>query len=256
MTESTIVVLPTYNEIDSLPLVVARLRKAVPAAHILIVDDASPDGTGELADLMAARIAEVHVLHRAGKQGLGPAYIAGFAEALALGFEVVVQSDADGSHRPEDLPRMLSALGAADVVIGSRWTSGGAVERWSMHRYLLSRAGSLYAGWMLGLRQKDVTGGYRAFRADALREIDPARVSSRGYCFQIEMLDRAVHGGCRVVEVPITFDDRLHGESKMSGRIIVEALRQVTRWGIERRRGRAPRRESAAVAETPEDVHV
>ncbi|MFE6994877.1 polyprenol monophosphomannose synthase [Microbacterium sp. NPDC057659] len=252
MSESTIVVLPTYNEIESLPEVVARLREAVSEAHVLIVDDASPDGTGDLADLLAARIPEIHVLHRREKQGLGPAYIAGFAEAVRLGFEVIVQSDADGSHRPEDLPALLAGLDGHDLVIGSRWVAGGDVQRWSLHRYLLSRAGSVYAGAMLGLHQKDLTGGYRVFRAEALRAIHPEQVTSRGYCFQIEMLDRAVRSGCRVVEVPIMFDDRLHGESKMSGRIVVEALLQVTRWGMARRFGRdripaAPVREPSHV---------
>ncbi|MFF3028085.1 polyprenol monophosphomannose synthase [Microbacterium sp. NPDC057944] len=241
MSERTVVVLPTYNEIESLPEVVGRLRAGAPDVDVLIVDDASPDGTGELADLLASRMPQVRVLHRAEKQGLGPAYIAGFAEAAALGYEVIVQSDADGSHRPEDLPAMLSALDSADVVIGSRWAAGGAVERWSAGRYLLSRAGSLYAGLLLRIPNKDITGGYRAFRTEALRRIAPEQVTSRGYCFQIEMLDRAVRTGCRIAEVPITFDDRLHGESKMSGRIVFEALRQVTRWGIERRFGKGDR---------------
>lgn len=238
MNERIVVVLPTYNEIESLPEVVGRLRRTVPDADILVVDDASPDGTGELADLLAARMPGLLVLHRGEKQGLGPAYVAGFAEAVALGYDVIVQSDADGSHRPEDLPAMLDALSSGDVVIGSRWARGGSVQRWSPGRYLLSRAGSVYAGILLRLPQKDITGGYRVFRADALRAISPETVSSRGYCFQIEMLDRAVRSGGRVVEVPITFDDRLHGMSKMSSRIVLEALGQVTRWGIDRRLGR------------------
>lgn len=241
MSDRTVVVLPTYNEIESLPEVVARLRANVPHADILIVDDGSPDGTGDLADLLASRMPEVRVLHRTSKDGLGRAYIAGFAEALDLDYDVVVQSDADGSHRPEDLPSLLSALEDADVVVGSRWIVGGAVGEWSAARYLLSRAGSAYAGVMLRLPQKDITGGYRVFRASALRALRFAEVGSAGYCFQIEMLDRAVHSGCRVVESPIRFDDRLHGESKMSGRIIVEALQQVTRWGLQRRFGRTGR---------------
>lgn len=244
MNERIVVVLPTYNEIESLPEVVARLRRTVPDADILVVDDASPDGTGELADLLAARMPQLRVLHRDEKQGLGPAYVAGFAEAVELGYDVIVQSDADGSHRPEDLPAMLEALASADVVIGSRWARGGSVQRWSFGRYLLSRAGSVYAGILLRLPQKDITGGYRVFRADALRAIGPETVSSRGYCFQIEMLDLAVRSGCRVVEVPITFDDRLHGMSKMSGRIVFEALGQVTSWGIDRRLGRDRERTS------------
>ncbi|MBO9627040.1 MAG: polyprenol monophosphomannose synthase [Microbacterium sp.] len=250
MSERAVVVLPTYNEIESLPEVVARLRATAPDVDILIVDDNSPDGTGDLADLLASRMPEVHVLHRTVKDGLGRAYIAGFVEALARGYDVVVQSDADGSHRPEDLPSLLRALSGADVVVGSRWIVGGAVGEWSTGRYLLSRAGSTYAGLMLRLPQKDITGGYRVFRAGALRALGFEEVRSAGYCFQIEMLDRAVQSGCRVVESPITFDDRLHGESKMSGRIVVEALLQVTRWGLQRRFGRArqlaPLREEAA----------
>lgn len=239
MNDRTIVVLPTYDEIGSLPEVVARLRATVPPAHLLIVDDASPDGTGELADRMAQRDPNIHVLHRAGKEGLGPAYVAGFARSIDLGFDVIVQSDADGSHRPEDLPAMLAALtGAdADVVVGSRWVPGGAAPHWALHRYLLSRAGNAYARILLGLAQRDVTGGYRAFRAEALRRIDPRQVGSRGYCFQIDMLRRAVRAGCRVAEVPIVFDERLHGDSKMSGRIVLEAMLQVTRWGLARRPG-------------------
>ena len=234
-----VVVLPTYNEFESLPVVVGRLRAAVPDADILIVDDASPDGTGEIADLLHSRMPQVRVLHRPEKLGLGPAYIAGFAEAAYLGYDVIVQSDADGSHRPEDLPAMLAALTSTDVVIGSRWVRGGSVQKWSVGRYLLSRAGSFYSGLILGIAQRDVTGGFRVFRRDALARISPEQVSSRGYCFQIEMLDRAARSGCRIAEVPITFDDRLHGESKMSGRIVFEALCQVTSWGIGRRlRGR------------------
>lgn len=252
MIARTVVVLPTYNEIETLPEVVGRLRASVPEVDILVVDDASPDGTGELADLLSSRLPQLHVLHRSEKQGLGPAYIAGFAEAARLGYEVIVQSDADGSHRPEDLPQMLAALDAADVVVGSRWTRGGTVEKWSPGRYLLSRAGSLYAAAMLRLPHKDITGGYRAFRVEALERIAPGQVASRGYCFQIEMLDRAVRSGCRVVEVPITFADRLHGESKMSGRIVFEALRQVTGWGIARRLARRP----AESVGQPEVAHV
>ncbi|WP_067199240.1 polyprenol monophosphomannose synthase [Microbacterium sp. XT11] len=235
MSAPTVVVLPTYNELESLPEMVARITRSAQGVDILVVDDASPDGTGELADLLSARMAHVHVLHRPGKQGLGRAYVAGFTHALELGYEIVVQCDADGSHRPEDLPRMLQMLADADVVIGSRWVSGGVVSGWTRGRLLLSRAGSWYAGRALRLPQTDITGGYRVFRANALRRIELDLVHSHGYCFQIEMLDRAARSGARIVEAPITFDDRLHGESKMSARIVVEALRQVTRWGIERR---------------------
>lgn len=233
-----VVVLPTYNEIESLAEVVGRLRACAPEVDILIVDDSSPDGTGELADLLSTRMPQVRVMHRARKQGLGPAYLAGFAEAVTRGYAVIVQSDADGSHRPEDLPAMLDALGGADIVVGSRWVRGGEVQHWSPARHLLSRAGSVYAGMMLRIPQKDITGGYRAFRAEALERIIREQTSSRGYCFQIEMLDKAVRAGCRITEVPITFADRLHGESKMSARIVLEALRQVTIWGVARRVGR------------------
>lgn len=235
MPETTVVILPTYNESETLPGMIARIRAAVPEADLLIVDDSSPDGTGALADAISYADPAVHVLHRTVRQGLGPAYLAGFSWALRHGYDRVVQSDADGSHRPEDLPALLAASEDADLVIGSRWVAGGSAPGWAWRRLLLSRAGSRYAGIMLRLPQRDITGGYRVFRADALDRIVRAGVSSRGYCFQIEMLDRAVSLGSRVVEVPITFDVRGGGESKMSGRIIVEALRQVTAWGVARR---------------------
>ena len=235
MNDTTVVILPTYNESETLPGMIARLRAAVPGVELLVVDDSSPDGTGALADALAYDDPAVHVLHRTAKQGLGPAYLAGFSWALRHSYDVVVQSDADGSHRPEDLPGLLAALGEADLVIGSRWVAGGAAPGWSRQRLLLSRAGSAYAGLMLRLPQHDITGGYRVFRSAALERIVRQGIASRGYCFQIEMLDRAVADGDRVVEVPITFDVRGGGESKMSGGIVVEALRQVTAWGIRRR---------------------
>lgn len=235
MSDKTIVILPTYNESETLPGMIARLRVTAPEVHLLVVDDSSPDGTGAIADALAYVDTAVHVLHRTGKQGLGPAYLAGFSWALRHGYEIVVQSDADGSHRPEDLPHLLEAAQDADLVIGSRWVAGGSAPDWAWQRLLLSRAGSAYAGLMLGLPQHDITGGYRVFRAAALERIVRQGIASRGYCFQIEMLDRAVADGDRVVEVPITFDVRGGGESKMSGRIVVEALRQVTAWGVRRR---------------------
>lgn len=235
MSDKTIVILPTYNEAETLPGMIARLRTAVPDADLLVVDDSSPDGTGALADALAYADPAVHVLHRTVKQGLGPAYLAGFSWALRHAYAVVVQSDADGSHRPEDLPQLLAAADDADLVIGSRWVAGGAAPGWAWQRLLLSRAGSAYAGLMLGLPQRDITGGYRVFRASALERIVRRGIDSKGYCFQIEMLDRAVADGARVIEVPITFDVRGGGESKMSGRIVVEALRQVTAWGVQRR---------------------
>ncbi|UOQ87583.1 polyprenol monophosphomannose synthase [Agromyces endophyticus] len=249
MSRRTVVILPTYNEIDSLPGVVARLRAAVPEADVLVVDDGSPDGTGELAEGLARLDPAIGVLHRPGKGGLGPAYLAAFARALAAGYDVIVQSDADGSHRPEDLPRLLAAIdGGADVAIGSRWVAGGAVRDWPWHRALLSRAGSSYAGFWLGMPQRDITGGFRAFRAEGLARLGFEQAASRGYCFQIEMLDRAVRSGCLVAEVPITFDERRHGVSKMSGRIVVEAFAQVTRWGLERLVARGPGNDGRAPA--------
>lgn len=235
MNEATIVVMPTYNEAAALPAVVARLRVAVPDADLLIVDDSSPDGTGAIADRLSMADDHVHVLHRAAKQGLGPAYIAGFSWALRHGYRIIVQSDADGSHRPEDVPALLSRLDTSDVVIGSRWTEGGSTPGWAAHRRVLSPAGSRDAGWMLRLPQRDITGGLRAFRAGALRAVLRSGISSVGYCFQIEMLAGAVALGARVTEVPIRFDPRSAGRSKMSGRIVLEALREVTVRGVRRR---------------------
>lgn len=232
MTVSTLIVVPTYDERRNLPDIVARLRAAVGTAHVLVVDDASPDGTGEVADALAAFDDHVHVLHRATKDGLGAAYLAGFAWGLERGFDVLVECDADGSHRPEDLPAMLAALADHDLTIGSRWVAGGGVVDWPLRRELLSRAGSLYARTLLRLRQRDVTGGYRAFRASALRAIGLHEVVSQGYCFQIELLWRADRAGLRIAELPIVFRERRHGVSKMRGSIVVEAMWRVTRWGI------------------------
>lgn len=252
MSESTVVVLPTYNEAENLPGIISRLRSCAPAAHLLIVDDSSPDGTGALADAISYADPAVHVLHRTVKQGLGPAYLAGFSWALRHGYELIVQSDADGSHRPEDLPALLAASTEADLVIGSRWVAGGSAPGWAWQRLLLSRAGSSYAGFLLGLPQRDITGGYRVFHADALDRIVRAGIGSRGYCFQIEMLARAVAVDSRIVEVPITFDVRGGGESKMSWHIVVEALRQVTVWGI----GRRLHPHGSTVSAPREHVHV
>jgi dolichol-phosphate mannosyltransferase len=227
-----LVVIPTYDEAENVDEIVGRVRAAVPEAEILVADDNSPDGTGKLADALAANDAQVHVLHRPGKQGLGAAYLAGFAWALERDFGVVVEMDADGSHRPEDLPRLLAALEGADLVLGSRWVPGGSVVNWPMQRLLLSRGGNLYARLALGVPIRDITGGYRAFRRGTLAELDLDSVSSQGYCFQVDLAWQAVRRGFRVVEVPITFVERVHGSSKMSGGIVREALVKVTGWGI------------------------
>lgn len=228
----TLVVLPTYNERDNLSDAITRIIASVPVADILVVDDNSPDGTGELADAHALDDARVHVLHRRSKEGLGAAYLAAFDWALDRGYTVVIQCDADGSHRPEELPRLLAALDSADVVVGSRWVRGGVVLNWPLSRRLLSRGGSLYARGMLGLEQHDITGGYRAFRSSALRRMGLDSITSQGYCYQIEMLWRAHRLGLRIAEVPITFADRTLGTSKMRSGIAIEALLRVTQWGL------------------------
>ncbi|HEY2097695.1 MAG TPA: polyprenol monophosphomannose synthase [Pseudonocardia sp.] len=236
-TKSLVVVIPTYNERDNLLQIVHRLHAAVPTAHALIVDDASPDGTGELADGLAAEDDRVQVLHRQAKDGLGAAYLAGFSWALARDYQVVVQIDADGSHPPEALPAMLEELAGADLVLGSRYVPGGTVVNWPKHRQLLSRGGNLYSRLALGVQIKDITAGYRVFRRHLLAELALGEVNSQGYCFQIDMAWRAVRAGFRVHEVPITFTERERGNSKMSGSIVREALWRVTRWGVTSRLG-------------------
>lgn len=233
MTEQrTLVVIPTYNEAQNIELVLDRVRGSVPAVDILVVDDGSPDGTGDLADKVAAHDPKVAVLHRTAKQGLGAAYQAGFAWGLSRGYDVLVEMDADGSHLPEQLPRLLEALDSADLVLGARWVPGGRVVNWPLGRQLLSRGGNLYVRLALGLRLHDATGGYRAFTRATLEGIDLGTVSSEGYCFQVELARRSVGAGFRVAEVPITFVEREYGESKMSGDIVREALVSVTRWGV------------------------
>lgn len=228
----TLVIIPTYNERDNIEPIVSRVRTSAPEADILVVDDSSPDGTGQLADALAARYPTVQVLHRAEKDGLGAAYLAGFGWGLARGYERFVQLDADGSHRPEQLSRLLDAADAADVVMGSRWVPGGEVQNWPWHRRALSRGGSAYSRLMLRLPQRDVTGGYRVYSAEALERMRLTSVESRGYCFQIDMLLHAVRARLRVVEVPITFVERVRGASKMSGAIVLEAMARVTLWGL------------------------
>ncbi len=229
----TLVVIPTYDEVDNVERVVRGVRSATPAADVLVVDDASPDGTGAVADAIAAGDASVHVLHRRAKQGLGAAYGAGFGWGMARGYERFVQMDADGSHQPRELPGLLAALTpGTDLVLGSRWVPGGAVVDWPRHRQFLSRAGNTYARLALGIDVRDCTGGYRCYRRGTLERIDLSAVRSQGYCFQVDMLRRTVAAGGRVVEVPIRFVERTQGESKMSLPIVREALWRVTWWGV------------------------
>ena len=228
-----LVIVPTYNERDNLPMIARRLRAAVPEAHLLVADDNSPDGTGEIADELAAQDDHIHVLHRPGKQGLGAAYIAGFRWGLAEGFDVLVEMDADGSHRPEELPKLLDAVAnGADLAIGSRWVPGGKVVNWPLSRELLSRGANTYVRFMLGLPVRDSTAGFRAYRAATLEKIGLDDVQSQGYCFQVDLTLRTVRSGLQVTEVPITFVDRTIGSSKMSRDIVMEALWRVTAWGV------------------------
>ncbi|MFI9379801.1 polyprenol monophosphomannose synthase [Kutzneria sp. NPDC052558] len=230
-----LVVIPTYNERENLGPIVARLHEALPEAHALVVDDGSPDGTGQLADEMAAADERVHVLHRTEKAGLGAAYVAGFGWALDRDYGVIVEMDADGSHGPEDLPRLLDALTDADLALGSRYVPGGKVVNWPKYRELISRVGGIYSRLALGAKVRDITGGFKAFRREVLEKINIASVASQGYCFQIDLTWRTIEAGFEVVEVPITFTERAIGQSKMSGDIVREALWRVTKWGVRRR---------------------
>ena len=232
-----VVLIPTYDERENLPLIVSRLRAVVPEADVLVLDDSSPDGTGEVADQLAADDDQVRVLHRTSKKGLGAAYLAGFAWALDKDYDVLVEMDADGSHRPEQLPTLLDALADADVVLGSRWVPGGSVVNWPIHRKVLSLGGNVYTRVLLGVPISDATGGFRAYRASALRTLDLHDVASQGYCFQVDLVWRAVRRGLTVVEVPITFVERTIGDSKMSQGIVGEALRSITVWGAKYRLG-------------------
>jgi dolichol-phosphate mannosyltransferase len=230
-----LVIIPTYNESENIERIVARTRAAVPEAHVLIADDNSPDGTGKLADALAEADDHVHVMHRIGKEGLGAAYLAGFEWGLGHGYEILVEMDADGSHQPEQLPRLLDALTDADLVLGSRWVRGGSVVNWPKSREILSKGGNLWTRIALGIPLKDATGGYRAFRRSTLLGLGLDNVASAGYCFQVDLAWRALKAGFRVVEVPITFVEREHGDSKMSQRIVIEALLRTTAWGIAHR---------------------
>jgi len=233
--EKVLVIIPTYNERENLPLIVGRLRAAVPSAYVLVVDDGSPDGTGEVADEMAAADDKLNVLHRTEKAGLGAAYIAAFKWGLAAGYDVLVEMDADGSHAPEQLPRLLGALDHADLVFGARYIPGGSVVNWPKRREFLSKGGNIYCRIVLGVKLHDITGGYRAYRAEVLRTLDLDQVASHGYCFQVDLAWRTIQAGFRTAEVPITFTERAIGTSKMSGSIVKEALLKVTGWGIKHR---------------------
>ena len=232
----TLIVIPTYDEREALPGTLSRLRAAVPEAHVLVVDDSSPDGTGKWAESIAAQDPAVHVLHRAGKQGLGPAYLAGFAWGLERGYRLLGEMDADASHRPEQLPGLLEAVRrGADLAIGSRWIPGGAVHDWPVHRLILSRGANLYVRLLMGLGVADATAGFRVFRAELLERLVAEDIASQGYCFQVDMTRRARDLGAVITEVPIDFDERTEGASKMSSRIVREALVKVTLWGVSRR---------------------
>jgi dolichol-phosphate mannosyltransferase len=232
-----VIVMPTYNERQNLESIATRVRTALPATDLLVVDDSSPDGTGDIADKLAEADPHVQVLHRTAKAGLGKAYIAGFGWALERGYDVIVEMDADGSHQPEHLPSLVSALDRADLSIGSRWVRGGKVVNWPKSREALSRGANIYTRIMLGIGVRDATAGYRAYRAGTLRTISLDRVESTGYCFQIDLTVRVARAGLRIVEVPITFVEREHGASKMTNRIILEAFWRVAQWGVARRLG-------------------
>jgi dolichol-phosphate mannosyltransferase len=229
-------VIPTYNEAANLGWIVSRLRRVEPEVEILVVDDNSPDGTGDLADELAAQDDHVHVLHRTEKDGLGAAYLEGFAWALGEGYDVIGEMDADGSHQPEELHRLLEALQSADLVIGSRYVAGGSVVNWPLMRQALSRGGNLYVRALLGISIRDATAGYRVFRRQTLEKIDLASVESAGYVFQTDLATRTIRAGMVVKEVPIEFVERVRGASKMSGAVASESLKLVTRWGLRERR--------------------
>jgi dolichol-phosphate mannosyltransferase len=237
-----VMVVPTYNEADNLAWVVRRLRTAAPDVDVLVVDDNSPDGTGRLADELAAADDRIRVLHRVDKAGLGAAYLHGFAVALEAGYDVIGEMDADGSHQPEQLHRLLTALESADLVIGSRWVPGGSIVNWPRRREALSRGGNLYVRLLLGIDVRDATAGYRLFRRQTLEKIDLDSVRSTGYVFQTDLVTRAVRAGLTVREVPIDFVERVRGDSKMDGSVAVESLVRITRWGARERLEQARRR--------------
>lgn len=227
-------IIPTFNERESIRHILPRVLET--GVDVLVVDDASPDGTADVVAAFAESEPRVALLSRAAKDGIGPAYLEGFAWGLERGYDVLMELDADGSHPPEDIPRMLAELTDSDVggVIGSRWVPGGSVVGWPLSRRLISRGGSWYARTLLGLSVRDVTAGFRAYRASVLRDVHLEDVESHGYCFQIDMTRRIIGAGYRLVELPIVFRDREHGESKMSGAIVLEAMLKVTTWGLRR----------------------
>lgn len=250
---STVVIIPTFNEIDNVENAVGAVLTSLSDAHVLVVDDASPDGTGALADQLAVEDARVHVLHRTAKDGLGGAYLTGFSWALNRGYSMIGEFDADGSHPAAALPAMREALrscGELGLVIGSRWVPGGRVVDWPKSREALSRGGNSYARLMLGLGVHDATAGYRLYRAALLRRMDLDSVASKGYCFQVDLTVRTIAAGGTIVEVPITFQERVLGVSKMSRSIVAEAMWMVTLWGVARALGR-PGRWMAARAGMP-----
>ncbi|WP_205126586.1 polyprenol monophosphomannose synthase [Nocardioides nitrophenolicus] len=228
-------VVPTYNEAANLAWIIDRVRTAQPHVDVLVVDDGSPDGTGAIADGIARADAQVHVLHRTSKGGLGAAYLAGFAWALDAGYDVIGEMDADGSHQPEQLQRLLTALRDADLVIGSRWIPGGSVVNWPWQRELLSRGGNLYVRMLLGIQVRDATAGFRLFRRSTLERIRLEEVRSTGYVFQTDLVTRTLRAGLTVREVPIEFVERVRGESKMSGQVALESLKRITWWGLRQR---------------------
>jgi len=231
-----VMVIPTYDEALNIEWIVGRLRKEQPDVDVMIVDDNSPDGTGEIADRLAAADPQISVVHRTRKAGLGAAYLNGFEEALKAGYDVIGEMDADGSHQPEQLHLLLAALEHADLVIGSRWVPGGSVVNWPRSRELLSRGGNLYVRMLLGSKVRDSTAGYRVFRRTTLERIDLDSVESAGYVFQTDLAWRTAKAGLKVVEVPIEFIERERGDSKMSGGVATESLKRITRWGLRERR--------------------
>ncbi len=236
-----VMVIPTYDESQNIEWIVGRLRTAQPGVDVMIVDDNSPDGTGDIADRLAAADDAVTVVHRTEKAGLGAAYLHGFAVALEAGYDVIGEMDADGSHQPEQLQRLIEALRTADLVIGSRYVPGGSVVNWPLRRLLLSRGGNLYVRLLLGIHVKDATAGYRLFRRATLEAIDLGSVRSTGYVFQTDMAHRTLRNGLRITEVPIEFIERVRGDSKMSGQVASESLRMITRWGLSERRAQLRR---------------